>query len=50
MKIDISIKKIEGTKGDKYDLYMKSYNGKIEGRVDKEDLRYLIEKIDNEII
>ena len=50
MKIDVNIKNVEGKKGDRYDLSMKSYNGKIEGRVDKEDLRYLIERIDNEII
>lgn len=50
MKIDVNVKKVEGSKGDRYDLSIKTYNGKIEGRVDKEDLRYLIQRVDNEII
>lgn len=50
MNIEVKIKKVEGTKGDKYDLSMKTYNNKLEGRVDKETLRHLIEVIDNEII
>lgn len=50
MKIDVNVKKVKGSKGDRYDLSMKTYNGKIEGRVDKEDLRHLIQRLDNEII
>ena len=49
MKIDVNIKNVKGSRGDKYDLTLSTYRDKIEGRFDKEDLRYLIERLDNEI-
>ena len=49
-QLKITCKKVDGTKGDKYDLKLSTYKSNIEGRFDKEDLRYLIEVIDNEII
>jgi hypothetical protein len=50
MNIEARITKIEGTKGDKYNVEIHYRDQSIVAPMDKEDLRYLIEKIDNEII
>jgi len=49
MNIDVKITRISGTKNQKYDLNMSTYKESISGIFDKEDLRYLIQEIDNEI-
>jgi len=49
-QLKIACKKVEGTKGDKYDIKISTYKSTIEGRFDKEDMRHLVEVIDNEII
>ncbi len=49
MNISIKIKNLDN-KNEKYDVSLKTYKESITGIFNKEDLRYLIEKIDNEII
>lgn len=50
MNIEVKIKRIEGTKNLRYDLTLKTYKESITGTFDKEDLRHLIQQIDNEIV
>jgi hypothetical protein len=50
MNLDIKIKKVENTKNTKYDMSIKTYKESISGTFEKEDLRFLIQTIDNEII
>ena len=49
MKLDIRIKQNEGS-DEFYDIKLYTYKEVIETKVDKENLRYLIGKIDNEIL
>jgi len=49
MNISIKIKNLDN-KNEKYDVSLKTYKESITGIFNKEDLRYLIEKIDNAII
>lgn len=49
MKLDIKIKQHEGS-DEFYDIKLFTYKEVIETKVDKENLRYLIGKIDNTII
>ena len=49
MKLDIRIKQDEGS-DEFYDIKLFTYKEVIETKVDKENLRYLIGKIDNEIL
>ncbi len=50
MNIEVKIKRIEGTKNLRYDLTLKTYKESITGIFEKEDLRLLIQQIDNEIV
>lgn len=50
MNIEARITKIEGTKGDKYNVEIHYRDQSIVAPMEKAELRYLIEKIDNEII
>jgi len=49
MNISIKIKNLDN-KNEKYDVSLKTYKESITEIFNKEDLRYLIEKIDNAII
>ena len=49
MNISVKIKRYDN-QSEYYDLKLSTYKESIEGKVTKEDLRYLIEQIDNEII
>ena len=49
MKIDVKCKELED-KVDYYNLQIKSYKDKIEGTFSREELRNLIEIIDNSIL
>ena len=49
MNIDVKIKILED-KSEYYQLKLSTYKETIEGKFSKEDLRYLIQQIDNEII
>ena len=50
MNIEVKVKRIEGSKNLRYDLTLKTYKESITGIFDKEDLRHLIQQIDNEIV
>ncbi|MBC8304205.1 MAG: hypothetical protein H8E55_51665 [Pelagibacterales bacterium] len=50
MNLEISIKKLDNTKDTKYDMSIKTYKESISGTFEKEDLRLLIQTIDNEIV
>lgn len=50
MNIEVKVKRIEGSKNLRYDLTLKTYKESITGTFDKEDLRHLIQQIDNEIV
>ncbi len=49
MNISVKIKNLD-EKNERYDLSLKTYKESITGTFNKEDLRYLIEKIDNAIV
>ena len=49
MNIDVRIKRFED-QSEYYQLKLSTYKETIEGKFSKEDLRYLIQLIDNEII
>ena len=49
MNISVKIRRYEN-QTEFYDLKLSTYKETIEGRFSKEDLRYLIQQIDNEII
>ena len=49
MNISVKIKNLD-EKNERYDLSLKTYKDSITGTFNKEDLRYLIEKIDNAIV
>jgi len=49
MKLEIKLEPKDNI-GEKYHLKLWTYKESIETSIDKENLRYLIEKIDNEII
>lgn len=49
MNIDVKIKRLED-QSEYYKLKLSTYKETIEGKFSKEDLRYLIQQIDNEII
>jgi|TARA_R100000541_G_scaffold10209_1_gene18031 hypothetical protein len=49
MNIDVKIKRLED-QSEYYQLKLSTYKETIEGKFSKEDLRYLIQQIDNEII
>lgn len=49
MNIDVKIKRLED-QSEYYQLKLSTYKEAIEGKFSKEDLRYLIQQIDNEII
>lgn len=49
MNIDVRIKRLE-YQSEYYQLKLSTYKETIEGKFSKEDLRYLIQQIDNEII
>lgn len=49
MNIEIIIERVANTKNNRYDLTLKTYKEQISGIFEKEDLRYLIQQIDNEI-
>lgn len=49
MNIKVKIKRYDN-QSEYYDLKLSTYKESIEGKFTKEDLRYLIEQIDNEII
>ena len=49
MNIAVKIRRHENQTED-YDLKLSTYKESIEGKFSKEDLRYLIQQIDNEII
>jgi len=49
MNINVRIKRLED-QSEYYQLKLSTYKETIEGKFSKEDLRYLIQQIDNEII
>lgn len=49
MNIEVKIKRLED-QSEYYQLKLSTYKESIEGKFDKEDLRYLIQQIDNEIV
>ena len=49
MNIEVNIKRNE-EQSEYYQLKLSTYKESIEGKFTKEDLRYLIQQIDNEII
>jgi len=49
MNISVKIKRYDN-QTEYYDLKLSTYKESIEGKFSKEDLRYLIQQIDNEII
>ena len=50
MNIEAKVKRLDNTKDTKYELTLKTYKESISGTFDKEDLRFLIQTIDNEIV
>jgi hypothetical protein len=54
MKFDLNITKLplKNLKEDKdyYQLKFETYNGKVEGKFEKSDIRHIIQILDNEII
>jgi hypothetical protein len=48
MKLEVKCKLLEGS-DDKYDLKLHTYKETIHTTVDKENLRYLLEAVDNAI-
>lgn len=52
MKIDVNVKKLANTKEDRdmYSIKIKSYKQTFEAKLEKSDLRYLIERLDNKIV
>lgn len=50
MNIDVKINKLYNTKDTRYELTLKTYKETISGVFEKEDLRYLIQRIDNAIV
>tara|TARA_R100000329_G_scaffold104015_1_gene85413 strand:- start:20422 stop:20574 length:153 start_codon:yes stop_codon:yes gene_type:complete len=50
MNIDVKINKLDNTKDTRYELTLKTYKETISGVFEKEDLRYLIQRIDNAIV
>ena len=50
MNIEAKIKRLDNTKDTKYELSLKTYKESISGTFDKEDLRLLIQTLDNEIV
>jgi len=50
MNIEAKVKRLDNTKDTKYELTLKTYKESISGIFDKEDLRFLIQTIDNEIV
>ncbi len=49
MNIEVKIKRYED-QSEHYQLRLSTYKESIEGKFTKEDLRYLIQQIDNEIV
>lgn len=49
MNINVKINRLDN-KNERYDLSLKTYKESISGTFTKEDLRYLIQQIDNEIV
>jgi hypothetical protein len=49
MNIDVKIRRLE-EQSEYYSLKLSTYKEVIEGKFTKQDLRYLIERIDNEIV
>ena len=49
MNISVKIRRYEN-QTEFYDLKLSTYKDTIEGKFSKEDLRYLIQQIDNEIV
>lgn len=52
MHIDVKVARVQKddrTEKNQYDVELKTYNGKISGRFDHFELRYLIQRIDNAI-
>ena len=49
MNIEVKIRRNEN-QSEYYELKLSTYKESIEGKFSKEDLRYLIQQIDNEII
>jgi|TARA_R110000787_G_scaffold139985_1_gene253614 hypothetical protein len=49
MNISVKIRRYEN-QTEFYDLKISTYKESIEGKFSKEDLRYLIQQIDNEIV
>ena len=49
MNIEVNIKRYDD-QNEYYNLKLSTYKESIEGKFTKEDLRYLIQQIDNEII
>lgn len=50
MNIEAKVKRLDNTKDTKYEVSIKTYKEQISGTFDKEDLRYLIQEIDNAIV
>jgi hypothetical protein len=51
MKIDVNVEKLANTNEDRdmYNVKIKTYNQTFEARLEKSDLRYLIQRLDNPI-
>ena len=50
MNIDVKIDKLDNTKDTRYELSLKTYKESISGMFEKEDIRYLIQRLDNAIV
>ena len=50
MNIEVKVKHLDNAKDTKYEVSIKTYKEQISGTFDKEDLRYLIQEIDNAIV
>jgi hypothetical protein len=50
MNIDVKIDKLDNTKDTRYELSLKTYKESISGVFEKEDIRYLIQRLDNAIV
>jgi hypothetical protein len=50
MNIDVKIEKLDNTKDTRYELSLKTYKESISGVFEKEDIRYLIQRLDNAIV
>ena len=50
MNIQAKVKRLDNTKDTKYEVTIKTYKESISGTFLKEDLRYLIQSIDNAIV